>query len=118
MATVLDLFPAQVAFVDLQTGRLTPAAIRALRTVFDRVGGATGSSTTDLATADDDDSGLEEFKHETGKALQALALAPLAQAQVQIELLQAEINGLREQVAELTKHIQGIEQGAIYDGNS
>lgn len=118
MPGALDLFPARVAFVDLRTGMLTPAAIRALQTVFQRVGGATGASTTDLASADDDDSGLEEFKHETGKALQALALAPLAQAQMQIEQLQTEINGLREQVAELVKHAQGIEQGVIYGGNS
>ena len=41
----LDLFPTRVAFVD-DAGRLTPAAYRALQTLFQRVGGVTEN--TDL----------------------------------------------------------------------
>ena len=128
MATALSLFPARVRWSDAN-GFLTPEAVRALQDLFTRVGGANGASTNDLASADDDDSGLEEFKHETskefqalqlapfadlselGKSLDAIAMAPLAQAQVQIEHLTTELAGLRETVAELVKHIQGIEQG-------
>jgi hypothetical protein len=72
---ILDLFPARIRFVG-PDGRLTPEAYRALNDVFERIGGATGPSTTDLAVTDDDDSGLEEFKHEAAKGLQALDLEP------------------------------------------
>lgn len=128
----LDLFPSRIRFVDTE-GRLTAEAVRALNTVFDRIGGASGTSTSDLAITDDDDSGLEEFKSEFGKSLQgvdstsgsrlddftsetakafdALNVSPISQAHVQIEQLLSELNGLRDVVAELAKRVSGIEQG-------
>lgn len=121
MATALDLFPQRVAWVD-ENRRLTPEAFRALNAVFTRIGGSNGPSTTDLASADDDDSGLEEFKHETSKALDALAMSPLAQplieAQVQIEQLQSEVSSLRDALAELVKHVHGIEQEVNFGSHS
>jgi len=48
MATILDLFPARVPFVTAD-GRLTPEAVRALTTLFVRVGGASAPSNTELA---------------------------------------------------------------------
>lgn len=123
MAGILDLFPARVRFTDAD-GRLTPEAFRALQKVFDRIGGATGASTTDLATSDDEDSGLEEFKHEIGKTLDGLAmlpapdryesadpLHPLAQEHVDAQHILTELAGLREEVTRLRAEVQGLQEG-------
>jgi hypothetical protein len=125
MAGILDLFPARIRFVDAD-GRLTPEAFRALAKVFERVGGATGPSTTDLATSDDEDSGLEEFKHEVSKMLDGLAmlpatvpdpftdpLHPLPQEHVDVQHLLTELAGLREEVARLRAEVQGIQEGTM-----
>jgi hypothetical protein len=137
MAGILDLFPARVRFVDAD-GRLTTEAFRALAKVFERIGGATGPSTTDLATSDDEDSGLEEFKHEVGKTLEGLAmqpasefvpftdplhplaqphdpyadpLHPLPQEHVDVQHLLTELAGLREEVNNLRAEVQGLQEG-------
>ena len=126
MATSLDLFPARVAFVDIGTGRLTQEGYRALQTLFLRVGGAIGPSMADLSIADDDDSGIEELKSETAKALDALALAPVA-ADMQFgdaltpaaveftppDAPENEVSSLREQIAEMLRTINDLQQGTI-----
>jgi hypothetical protein len=125
MSVVLDLFPSHVRFVDAN-GLLTNEALRALRVLFARVGGAIAPSINDLATAEDEDSGLEEMRAETAKALDALSLAPplvlpvlddplhpLAQQHVNTEALQTELSGLRERVAYLETKIQDILQGTM-----
>jgi len=122
--TVLDLYPARIpiGFVEIG-GKRYPVQIanelkRALDKVYERVGGANGASTTDLAQTDDDDSGLEEFRHEAFKALEGLAMAPLAEAQVRIEELETQLAGLREQVTRLAGQINDMQQGAIYGRDS
>lgn len=127
---VLDLFPTHVVFVG-PDGKLTAPAARAMQALFKRVGGATGASTTDLAVSDDDDSGLEEFKHETMKGLDAAAmlpaqvgesftdpLNPISQQHSEIQILQTELAGLREQVALLASQINDIQQDSTYGRNS
>jgi hypothetical protein len=137
MADILDLFPARVRFVDAN-GLLTTEAFRALQKVFERVGGATGSSTSDLANSDDEDSGLEEFKHEVSKTLDGLALEPAAvfepftdplhplaqphdpftdplhplpQEHIDVQHLISELAGLREEVTRLRAEVQGLQEG-------
>jgi hypothetical protein len=137
MAGILDLFPARVRFVDAD-GRLTVEAFRALAKVFERIGGSTGPSTTDLATSDDEDSGLEEFKHEVSKTLDGLAmlppsafdpftdplhplaqphdpytdpLHPLPQEHVDVQHILTELAGLREEVTRLRAEVQGLQEG-------
>jgi hypothetical protein len=137
MAGILYLFPARVRFVDAN-GLLTPEAFRALQKVFERIGGATGSSTADLATSDDEDSGLEEFKHEVSKTLDGLALEPAAvfepftdplhplaqphdpftdplhplpQEHIDVQHLISELAGLREEVTRLRAEVQGLQEG-------
>jgi hypothetical protein len=80
MTTPLQLFPARVAIGRASDGTLIYASdefLRALQKLFERVGGATGPSTTDLATSDDEDSGLEEFRAEQLKHNDALEMLPL-----------------------------------------
>lgn len=128
--TVLSLFPARVRFVD-EKGNLTPEAVRALTKLFERVGGALGPSTTDLSQSDDDDSGLEEFKHEAWKTDDGFAMAPIQQFREYedpmnplvkehpaVEQLLNELAGLREQVAVLQTQINDLQQGVTYDGFS
>lgn len=50
MATALNLFPARVRFTNAD-GTLTPEAYRALRLLFERVGGALGDNGTDVFAA-------------------------------------------------------------------
>jgi hypothetical protein len=122
---ILDLVPARVRFVDAD-GRLTPEAFRALAKVFERIGGATGASTTDLALSDDEDSGLEEFKHEVSKTLDGLAMQPasvfepftdhmhpLPQEHAEVQHLLTELADLREEVARLRTEVQGIQEGTM-----
>jgi hypothetical protein len=121
----LDLFPSRIRFVD-DGGRLTPEAVRALSDVFARIGGSTGPSTTDLAQTDDDDSALEEFKHEAAKSLDGLGLTPavvfdpftdplhpLAQQHSEMQHLLTELAGLREEVSMLRRQITDLSQGTM-----
>ena len=92
--------------------------------LFDRVGGTVSASTSDLALSDDDDSGLEEFKHEAGKVLDGIRmepvpvfaeftdpLHPLHQEHPEVQQLLAEVSELRALVAEMQKQIQGLQEG-------
>lgn len=131
MTTALQLFSLrQARFVD-QNGRLTAEAVRALNALLDRVGGATSISVTELAISDDEDSGLEEFRHESTKVSEGLQMQPLpafepysdplhpiAQQHSEVQALQTEMSGLREQVAVLMQQINDLQQGTIYDGAS
>jgi hypothetical protein len=121
--SVLNLFPATARFTD-ENGRLTPAALRALSVMSGRVGGTIGPSTSDLASADDEDSGLEEMRAEQAKQNDGFGMEPpvvflqaddpmprLVQEHVAIEALQTELAGLREEVARLRTQINDILQG-------
>ena len=135
--SVLSLFPSRIRFVDAN-GLLTKEAVRALTDIYARLGGPSAPTITELSIADDEDSGLEEIRHETAKALDALAMRPLPQEVAQfsdpmhplqefvqrddpmhplyqehsaIESLQTELAGLREMVAEMRKEIEGLQQG-------
>ena len=100
--------------------------LSSLSDVFNRIGGSTGPSTTDLSQTDDDDSGLEEFKHELSKGQDGLNLSPavvfdpftdplhqLAQQHSEVQQLLTELAGLREEVAVLRQQINDITQGTM-----
>jgi hypothetical protein len=110
------VFPPHVRFVT-QTGTLTKEALDIFAVLLQRVGGATSISITELALSDDEDSGLEEFRHENTKALEALAMAP-ASVSVAVEQLQSEVNELREVVAVLRTQINDLQQGPNYGSDS
>jgi peptidoglycan hydrolase CwlO-like protein len=121
---LLQIFTTRASKFTHPDGTLTREAIRMFDMLFDRVGGATSASMADLALSDDDDSGLEEFKHESGKTLDGLLMAPLPtvaeftdqlyplhQEHSEIQHLQSEVGELRATVAELQKQIQGLQEG-------
>lgn len=126
MATALDLFPQRVALIDIKTGRLTQEGYRAFATLFERVGGSSAPSNSELAVSDDDDSGLEEFKAELSKTLDGLGMNPavvldpftdplhgIVQEHSPLQEVLTELAGLREEVAVLRTQINDIQQGAI-----
>ena len=110
MATTLALQPPRVRLVD-DNGQITRAWYAYMERLQERVGGYDGPSTIDLAQSDDDDSGLEEFKHEFSKALDALAVQPPQIQEQRIESLETEVAQLRELVAVLLSEIDGLKQG-------
>lgn len=111
MATTLALQPPRVPLVDPKTGLVTREWYVYFERLQDRVGGYDGPSTVDLAQSDDDDSGLEEFKHEFSKALDALAIQPPQAPEMRVEALETEVAQLRELIAVLLKEIDGLKQG-------
>lgn len=136
MNNPLDLFQARVPFVD-DKGRLTPEALRSFRLLLLRVGGTVGPSTTDLNISDDEDSGLEEFKLDVWKRLEAGdvnplpvsepftdpmhpfsviepytdPMHPLDQPFPDVQQLMTEVSELREEVTRLRRQINDIQQG-------
>ena len=141
--SVLSLFPSRIRFVD-ENGLLTKEAVRALTDIYSRIGGATAPTITELSMSDDEDSGLDEFKHENSKHIQELNLMPIreawqyadpllpvvqehagqgnvdpvAQAHAEINNLQTELAGLREEVGGLRQQLHDLQLGTIHDGNS
>lgn len=134
--SILTQFKSNVAFTDAN-GRLTKEASLFLQGLFRRVGGSTAPTIEELSVIDDEDSGLEEFKAEQFKAIDGLGmeppvsfpvtdgdvappasfdpfqdpLHPLALAHSEIQQLQTELAGLREEVAVLKTQINDILQG-------
>lgn len=62
MTEALKFVPPRVAFVDPRTGYITREWYLFLQGLFNRVGGSTGDSTTELALAAFDDAGTEELE--------------------------------------------------------
>lgn len=136
MANPLTLFQARIRFVDAD-GRLTPEALRSFAALLERVGGVVGPSITDLSTAEDEDSGLEDMRAEQAKHNDAAdmlppvvflppdddmtppvvfpeftdPLHPIPQEHVSYEAVLTELAGLREEVAALRSQVDGILQG-------
>lgn len=100
--------------------------LRAMASLQTRVGGAVAPSTTDLAQTDDDDSALEEMRHEMFKGLdgsdlrpptilatESDLLHPLAQEHSEVQMLLTELAGLREEVNALRAEINELKQGTM-----
>lgn len=113
MSEALRFVPPRVAFTDPRTGVITREWYLFLQGVFDRVGGATGQSNAELAQGMPDDAGLEEAKATLFAVRDAADQAPLAQLQQTIEQLQTELATQRDQLTELAKSVQDIQQNTL-----
>lgn len=116
----------RVALVD-SNGNITREWYLFFQGIFDRVGGSTGSSTTDLSASAFEDAGIEETKAALFRAIidfgqntvpqpdfiPAGDVTPLAQAAQDISHLQAELASQRDTITELTKVVQGLQQGIM-----
>lgn len=131
MSSPLRFVPPRVQLVDPRTGMISREWYLFFQGVFSRVGGAEGSSTTDLLASMFEDAGSSETNavlfaaeqslsqypalHENTVLLdgvsQALAQLPANTPLITVETLSAELSAMRDQVSELVKEIQSIRQG-------
>lgn len=122
----LRFVPPRVPLVEPKTGIVTREWYLFLQGVFDRIGGAIGPSTPDIAGSLFEDAGSGETNAMLFTGLDSLAQIPpfpefqppgldqnpvYAETQAILLSMQAEIDAQRDLIAELTKTIQGIQQG-------
>lgn len=123
MSEALKFLPPRVALTDPRTGLISREWYLFFQGIFDRVGGSTGSSTTDLSSSLFEDAGSGETNALLFAAEQALSQLPIQQLSVPddkllepryepsaVEALQTELNGLRELVQELSKELDALKQ--------
>lgn len=99
--------------VDPKTGMATAEELRWRAQMLNRVGGGVAPTINELTFSDDEDSGLEEIRHELTKAIEGLQSAPPLVEQTQVDALQTEVCELREVVAELRKELDDLRQGVM-----
>ena len=126
MATVLNLFPSQIQFVN-SDGTLTSEAYRALQTLMVRVGGPISPSITEvnfdvssvqasIGVIDKDIAAIQAEMGATPLPTLPGFDDPLTPAPIDpqaVESLQSEVAALREAIARLTSQIQDINQGKL-----
>ena len=88
-----------------------PEYLRYFEALMTRVGGVTGAGTDDLALSQFEDAGVEEHKHALFKLADAVAQSPIAVIDAIESDIGASVEELREQVAELTKAVEALQQG-------
>jgi hypothetical protein len=108
----LPLFPARIRFVDAN-GFLTREAVAAWTGLWERTGGIDAPTNTELVQSDDDDSGLEEFKHEASKWMDGLFSAPPQMEQQRVEDIETQLSSAMALIAELRKELEDMKQGQM-----
>lgn len=111
---ILIAQPSRIPMTDPVTGLITREWSRYLAGLYSRVGGAQGESTTDLTTSQFEDAGIEELKAGLYALADMAQAAPMAQAADQVQHLETQVSGLREEVAQLRAMINDMRQGAVW----
>lgn len=88
-----------------------PEYLRYFESLMARVGGVTGAGTEDLALSQFEDAGVEEHKHALFSLADDVAQSPIAVIDAVESDTGASVEELREQVAELTKAVEALQQG-------
>ncbi|UOF78615.1 hypothetical protein [Bacteriophage sp.] len=109
MTEALKFVPPRVAITDPRTGLISREWYLFFQGVFNRIGGATGPSTTDVSSSLFEDAGSGETNAMLFTLENELKQTPQYEQYVS-EALTIELNGLRELVAELTKEVEAIKQ--------
>lgn len=89
-----------------------PEIVRFFASLVTRVGGVSGSSTTDLTVSQFEDAGIEEIRAQFLSFIDESKQTPSSEL-IPMDLLLSELIAMREQVAELQKSIQDIQQGVM-----
>lgn len=116
MSTALKFVPPRVPLTDPRTGLISREWFLFFQGVFERIGGATGESTTDLTASMFEDAGIEEGKALVFNAVQDAGQNPLPAQMNQdttLSELQTSVQELRDLVAELLKEVQALKQSPI-----
>lgn len=109
MSEALKFLTPRVPLVDNRTGLISREWYLFFQGVFDRIGGPTGSSTTDISSSLFEDAGSGETNALLFEAQQALSQVPSYEQYASNAIL-AELNGLRELVAEQAKELDALKQ--------
>lgn len=126
MTDPLRFVPPRVQLTDPRTGLISREWYLFFQGVFDRIGGATGASTSDLVASLFEDAGSSEtnamlfgVEQDTRQmppdqqpAL-FIDLPPAYAPDSQIDNITAELSALQDQVAELVKELDSLKQGTL-----
>ena len=112
MTDPLRFVPPRVAFVDPRTGMITREWYLFLQGVFARIGGANGSSSTDIAASLFEDAGSSETNAMLFELEQATGQHPV-QIAYAVDNTTAELSALQDRVSELVKELDSIKQGTL-----
>lgn len=113
MSEPLRFMPPRVQMVDPKTGMVTREWYLFLQGVFDRIGGANGQSSQDIIQDMPDDAGLEEIKATLFATTDAINQTPPVQDPQTLDMILAELSSQRDQITELIKTVQAIQQGTL-----
>jgi hypothetical protein len=109
MSNALKFIPPRVSLVDPRTGLISREWFLFFQGVYERIGGADGSSTSDLSNSLFEDAGSSETNALLFNLADETKQNPPYEAYV-VEALTTELNGLRELVSELTKEVEALKQ--------
>lgn len=112
MSEALKFPSARQAAVELINNQLcfTRPWFLFFQTVYDRIGGPGGSSTTDLDASLFEDAGNSELQAQLYEMAQRFVTPTMPEMAAQIDQLTGENNELREQLFELSKAVQALQQ--------
>lgn len=126
MTEPLRFVPPRVSLVDPKTGMVSREWYLFFQGVFNRVGGASGESTTDIVASLFEDAGSSETNAMVFGLEQVVGqysvptlvdapqdISPAAQQLTQIDNITAELSTLQDRMTELVKELDSIKQGTL-----
>lgn len=105
--------PLRVPFVDIKTGIITHEWQLLLQAMFNRIGGTNGQSNDDILQGVPNELGAAELLALQMTAADAAGQVPVSIPTATFDDLVGEMRETRELLAELTKSLQGLQQGTV-----
>lgn len=113
MSNPIYFAPYQTPFVDLKTGIISREWYLFLQQMFQRIGGTGGQSTDDILQGVPNELGAAELLALQSSAADAAGQVPVMLPATMFDDLLGELRQARDQVAELMKQIDGMQQGTV-----
>lgn len=113
MSDAIFFAPLRVPLTDERTGLMSREWYLFFQAMFLRIGGTSGQSNDDLLQGIPEELGAAELLALQTSASDGAAQAPPVITQAAFNDLLGELHQTRDVVAELTKTIQGLQQGTI-----
>lgn len=112
-ANPLFFAPYKVPLTDPQTGLMSRAWYMFFQSLFNRVGGTAGQSNDDILQGVPNELGSAELLALQSSAADAAGQVPPTIPDATFDDLLGELRQVRDQVAELAKSLQGLQQGTV-----